>query len=185
MRIPYFDAHCDTITAVFENGGNLFSNSFQLDILRLSKYEPAAQVFAVWGGHYREKAALLKSELYRYADFAVFCRTPAEAREAAGNGKVAAFLSVEGAEQLLCSEEKLRAAHEDDGVLMINLCWNSDNALCGSAMGGGGGLTDKGRAFVLAAQEMGVMIDLSHASERAFWEVLEISERQVVASHSN
>ena len=68
---------------------------------------------------------------------------------------------------------------------MVNLCWNSDNALCGAALGGGGGLTDNGREFVRAAQGCGVAVDLSHASERAFWDVLEIAEKPVIASHSN
>lgn len=77
-------------------------------------------------------------------------------------------------EQLDCSTERLREAHERDGLIMVNLCWNSDNELCGSAMDGGGGLTDRGRAFVRAAQDMGVAIDLSHASERTFWDVLEV-----------
>ena len=60
--IPCFDAHCDTITAVLERGGSLLRNAYQLDLERLSKYAPAAQVFAVWGGRYEEKAALLKAE---------------------------------------------------------------------------------------------------------------------------
>ena len=88
-------------------------------------------------------------------------------------------------EQLECSAERLREAHERDGLIMVNLCWNSDNELCGSAMDGGGGLTEAGRRFVLAAQETGVAIDLSHASERTFWDVMEISRRPVLASHSN
>ncbi|HBD86573.1 MAG TPA: membrane dipeptidase, partial [Clostridiales bacterium] len=76
------------------------------------------------------------------------------------------------AEQLDCSVPKLRAAHDEDGVIMINLCWNHDNILCGSAMDGGGGLTEEGRGFVRAAQEIGVVIDLSHASEKTFWDVI-------------
>ena len=79
----------------------------------------------------------------------------------------------------------MREAHERDGLAMINLCWNSDNALCGAAMDSGSGLTDAGRAFVRAAQDVGVAVDLSHASERTFWDVLEIAEKPVIASHSN
>lgn len=184
MKIPYFDAHCDTITAVLERGGSLEANSYMLDLRRLSAYAPAAQFFAVWGGRYGEKAALLRSELQK-SGLGLLCRGVPEARAAAREGKIAAFLSVEGMEQLGCSAERLREARERDGVIMVNLCWNSDNALCGSAMDGGGGLTEAGRAFVAAAQEMGVAIDLSHASERAFWDVLEISRRPVLASHSN
>ena len=182
--IPCFDAHCDTITAVLERGGSLLRNSCQLDLERLGAYRPAAQVFAVWGGRYEEKAALLRSELEK-SGLGRLCRNMAEVRRTAREGKVAALLSLEGMEQLCCDIERLRRAHEQDGLIMANLCWNSDNALCGSAMDGGGGLTAAGRDFVREAQDMGVAIDLSHASERAFWDTLEVSARPVLASHSD
>jgi membrane dipeptidase len=185
MRTPYFDAHCDTISALFDEGGNLLENAYHLDLARLKACAPAAQFFAVWGGHFPEKAALLRAELLKYSELAVFCRSPKEVRKAAESGRVAALLSIEGAEQIDCSVEALRAAHEVDGVIMVNLCWNNDNALCGSALDGGGGLTEAGHAFLRAAQAMGVVIDMSHASERTFWDVMAVTERPIVASHSN
>lgn len=186
MGIPYFDAHCDTLSVLHSRGAewSLGANAAQVDIDRLSAYSPAAQVFAIWGGHYEEKLALLRRGLARDGR-AVLCRTAEEVRKANAAGKVAALLSVEGAEILGCSIERLREARERDGLSMINLCWNSDNALCGAAMDSGSGLTDAGRAFVRAAQDVGVAVDLSHASERTFWDVLEIAEKPVIASHSN
>ena len=186
MGIPYFDAHCDTLSVLHSRGAewSLGANAAQVDIDRLSAYSPAAQVFAIWGGHYEEKLALLRRGLARDGR-AVLCRTAEEVRKANAAGKVAALLSVEGAEILGCSIERLREARERDGLAMINLCWNSDNALCGAALDSGSGLTDAGRAFVRAAQDVGVAVDLSHASERTFWDVLEIAEKPVIASHSN
>ncbi|HIV20397.1 MAG TPA: membrane dipeptidase [Candidatus Scatomorpha stercorigallinarum] len=186
MDIPYFDAHCDTLSVLHSRGAewSLGANAAEVDIDRLSAYSPAAQVFAIWGGHYEEKLALLRRSLARDGR-AVLCRTAEEVRKANAAGKVAALLSVEGAEILGCSIERLREARERDGLAMINLCWNSDNALCGAAMDSGSGLTDAGRAFVRAAQDVGVAVDLSHASERTFWDVLEIAEKPVIASHSN
>ena len=186
MGIPYFDAHCDTLSVLHSRGAewSLGANAAEVDIDRLSAYSPAAQVFAIWGGHYEEKLALLRRSLARDGR-AVLCRTAEEVRKANAAGKVAALLSVEGAEILGCSIERLREARERDGLAMINLCWNSDNALCGAAMDSGSGLTDAGRAFVRAAQDVGVAVDLSHASERTFWDVLETAQKPVIASHSN
>ncbi len=183
--IPYFDAHCDTLTAVYERGGSLWENGLMLDVRRLGAYAPAAQFFAVWNGHYPEKAALLRAEAEKHPDKLTLCRSAAQAREAVAAGQVAALLSVEGMEQLACSVDRLRLARERDGVLMVNLCWNQDNALCGAAMDGQGGLTPAGRDFVPAAQRLGVTIDLSHASERAFWDTLEVCVKPPLASHSN
>lgn len=184
MAIPYFDAHCDTLTVAAGRSWALGSNAAQVDFDRLSEYSPAAQVFAIWGGDYEKKLALLRREAARDKRVAL-CRTSGETMAANAAGKVAVLLSVEGAELLDCSPERLRSARHSDGIVMVNLCWNSDNALCGAALGGGGGLTDNGREFVRAAQGCGVAVDLSHASERAFWDVLEIAEKPVIASHSN
>lgn len=183
--IPYFDAHCDTITAVLESGCALRENGLHVDLNGLRKYSPAAQVFAVWNGRYEEKAALLRAQIGINSDIAVLCRSVEDAEKAALEGRIAAFLSIEGAEQIDCSESRLINARERDGVIMINLCWNHDNALCGAAMDGGGGLTGAGRSFVAMAQSLGVAVDLSHASERTFWDTVELAAKPVIASHSN
>ena len=183
-RIPYFDAHCDTLTAVYEHGGELFENACHLDIKRLGSYCPCAQVFAVWNGAFAEKTRLLMKECARRPDTLEFCRSPEEVRRANSKGRIAALLSVEGAEQLDCSAERLREAC-NAGVIMLNLCWNRDNELCGSAMDSGAGLTEKGRAFVRECQELGVAVDISHASERAFWDALEVLRKPMIASHSD
>jgi membrane dipeptidase len=49
----------------------------------------------------------------------------------------------------------------------------------------GPGLTDAGRALVRACNELGILVDVSHLNERGFWDVVEISDRPVVATHSN
>lgn len=185
MRIPYFDAHCDTLTAVYEHGGGLFENAYMADFARLGAYGPAAQVFAVWNGAYREKVRLLRRECARHQERVMFCANSADVDAAAAEGRVAALLSVEGAENLDCGIERLREARERDGIVMINLCWNHDNAVCGAAMGSGSGLTPFGRSFVREAQRLGVAVDLSHASERTFWDTLDIAEKPIIAGHSD
>lgn len=185
MQIPYFDAHCDTLTAVFEHGGGLFENPYQVDFERLCKFTPAAQVFAVWNGNYEDKVRLLRLSCVRWRGMAELCSTPEQVISANAAGKIAALLSVEGAENLDCDIEKLRLARERDGIVMLNLCWNHDNALCGSAMDSGSGLTPLGREFVRECQRLGVAVDLSHASERTFWDTIEIASKPVIASHSD
>ena len=156
-----------------------------VDLRRLGAYAPCAQVFAVWNGGFEAKAALLRRECGRYADIAALCRSPQEVRSANAAGKIAALLSVEGAEELGCSLSRLREAREEYGVVMLNLCWNSDNALCGAAMDSGSGLTERGRGYVRECQRLGVAVDMSHASERTFWDALEIAQKPLIASHSN
>jgi len=185
MTIPYFDAHCDTITAV----ECLRMDRGHLDLTRLSAYTPAAQIFAIcatedFSGGYRYYLPKLLAELEKNRDIVALCRCPEEIRNAARNGKIAALIAVEGAEHFGCTLDGLRDAYQA-GVRSINLTWNYDNALAGAAMDSGKGLTEQGRQFVREAQKLGVILDMSHISERAFWEVLEIAQKPVYASHSD
>ncbi|MGI5978700.1 MAG: dipeptidase [Oscillospiraceae bacterium] len=207
MNISVFDAHCDTGSVALREGKDLCKNDLHIDFTRAAAFGRYAQVFAVYVrrefGSFEDmdyakdqassvlvpKAdALLSfilSEIRRNAELVSLCRTPAEIRAANESGKIAALLSVEGAELLGCDIGTLRYAHER-GVRIVNLCWNYDNALCGAANGvSGSGLTQKGREFVKTMQELGMAVDLSHASERTFWDVCEIAEKPPFASHSD
>lgn len=189
--IPYFDAHCDTGLYVHIGGVSLAENEMHVDLRRLSSYAPCAQVFALCADQGGDmvpvtEAALvaLVSELERCDKTVRLCRSAADIAAAVAKGKVAAILSIEGMDRLDCSLEKLRWAY-GLGVRIVHLTWNSDDALCGAAMDTGGGLTARGREFVKAAQEMGVVLDMSHLSERGFWDVLECAETPVLAGHSD
>ena len=209
MLIPLFDAHCDTITAAMKKGENLRKNSLHLDFERLRTFSPCAQVFAIFMRHeedppgmepdydrpdgppevlyglYREAAGRLLTEFDRNSDILMHCLTAGDVRLAGAENKIAAFMSVEGAELLECSAERLREAYAL-GVRLVNITWNYPNSLSGTAMSGSkGGLTERGKDFVRRAQEMGVILDMSHISEAAFWDVMEIAARPVIASHSN
>ena len=191
MAFPYFDAHCDTPVPVHFLNGKLYENRFHLDLKRLSAYAPCAQVFAVCVNHgpdmVRETENVIRTflrELDENRENIRLCRTPAEIAAANRDGKIAALLSVEGADRLGDSVEGLHRFF-DMGVRIVHITWNDDTTLCGTALGSKKGLTEKGRAFVKAAQRMGVALDMSHLSERGFWDVLEIAEKPVLAGHSN
>ena len=70
------------------------------------------------------------------------------------------------------------------GFRMTTLSWNEQNVLTGSHTTGGG-LTEQGREFVKEAQRVGMMVDVSHISDEGFWDIMNITEKPIVASHSN
>ncbi len=195
--IPYFDAHCDTISCGCEkNGAALRENGGHLDLLRLRAYDKAAQVFAMYHdlsfapadgmfAECRRQEAIFTRELEKNADIAARCRTGEDVRRANAAGKVAALLSCEGAELLDCDPEKLDWAQEV-GVRAVNLTWNHANLLSGANCSEPErGFNDLGRAFVRAAQRRDILIDVSHCSDPAFWDLMKITEKPVLASHSN
>ena len=68
----------------------------------------------------------------------------------------------------------------DLGVRMITLSWNHENRLADAC-----GLTAYGRRYVQRMEELGMVVDVSHLNDNAFWDVYRISTRPFVASHSN
>ena len=70
------------------------------------------------------------------------------------------------------------------GFRMTSLGWNEKNPLTGSNVTGGG-LTLLGREYVKQAQKNNMIVDVSHISDEGFWDIMNITERPVVASHSN
>ena len=187
MSIPLFDCHCDTAVRVWLTGRSLRENSLHLDLMRLKKFSPAAQVFAVCTETLEDpqvKAAAViryfKEQIEMNSDIVKLCLNSHDIISAIGDGKIAALLSAEGAEQI----DDIEMAYAL-GVRVVHITWNVDNGLCGSVMGSGAGLSEKGRCFVKKAQELGVLLDTSHISQQGFWEVLEISRKPVIAGHSN
>lgn len=185
--IPLFDCHCDTISRVIAEGGSLRKNVFHTDLERLHKFAPCAQVFAVCAETLDrpvEKAdAMLRrlsQEIEENSDIVMLCLNFHDIKKAAESGKVAIFISIEGCEQI----SSLESAYQN-GVRVLHPTWNFDNELCGAAAGSGKGLTEKGRAFVRKAQRMGFILDMSHISERGFWDTLEVCEKPVITGHSN
>lgn len=190
MNIPYFDAHCDTALPVYAKGKSLNTNPFHIDLSRMSAYAPAAQVFSICVNHragMTEETDYVLDELLRqlglHSDKVLLCRNSSDISDAEEMGKIAAIISIEGAEKLDCDIAKLRRAY-DKGVRVVHMTWNHPNTLSGSCMTGEG-LTEKGKEFIMAAQDMGVAIDMSHISEKAFWDTLEIAKKPVLAGHSN
>lgn len=191
-----FDGHCDTILRCYLRGGNIRKNEGHLDLERMRKYDGWAQFFAIFGSRdetpdrplyqvFQEEYAIFRREMATQADWVVHCRTAREAEAAWRSGRQAAFLSVEGAELLDCDLDKLERAYQM-GVRAVNLTWNFENPLSGSNdEGADKGLTDRGRAFVIRMQELGMLVDVSHLSDPGFWDVMELAKKPVFASHSN
>jgi membrane dipeptidase len=102
-------------------------------------------------------------------------------------GRIAALLSIEGAEAIGDKAENLRGWAEA-GLVLVGLIWNRKNAFCDAAQAKEkpfGGLSKEGEALVDLAAELGILLDVSHASDDSFWDVMRRTTRPVIASHSS
>jgi len=99
-------------------------------------------------------------------------------------GTFAILLAIEGAAPVEGELAKLKSLYER-GIRVIGLTWNSRNETAVGLESGEGGLTDFGGEAVALSNELGILIDLSHASTTTFWDVARVSRAPLYASHSN
>lgn len=201
--MDYFDLHCDTLYelskfALYKKGGRgtLRRNGGQLDLTRAQMFSHYAQVFALFCGAkpiqtpeqaHRTLMHLLDTARGAFAsaeDSLMPCRTAEDLRAARQQGKTAAFLSIEGAE-LMQTAEDVQAAI-DAGVRIVTLTWNHRSRYgCGAAADNDAGLTADGVRLARHLSAQGVFLDVSHLSERGFWDLIERTDGPVLATHSN
>lgn len=118
-------------------------------------------------------------------DYAALAFSPEEARENLHGGLISIFMGMENGAPIQESLPLLRTFYRL-GVSYLTLTHNGDNAIADSAAEGNrwGGLSPFGRTVVKEMNELGMMIDLSHASDATFWDTLQLSEAPVICSHS-
>lgn len=114
--------------------------------------------------------------------------TAAHVPEARAGGRLAVFAGVEGGHALEGSLERLRELHAL-GARYLTLTWNNGNEWAGSSLGEGGtrtgGLTPLGRVVVRELGRLGMLVDVSHASDHTVADVLDVATHPVIASHSS
>lgn len=191
MKFPVFDLHCDTTLRPWRHGIEMWENDGHISFKRGLELPGYAQCFAFFMSFFKDEGpekfeeayAVFQAQLEKNKEVAVQCRTADEVQAALDRKKIAAVLTIEGAEALGCDPGRIDSAVEK-GIRMVGLTWNFENALSGSCKTGNG-LTDTGREFVRRAQKAHILIDTSHLSEKGFYDICDITEGPVMASHSN
>lgn len=172
--IRLFDAHADTPYELWIRKEHLNQNTCHIDLQKASAFDQYSQVFA-FCSLAGSKWALSE------ADFSD-CLSKFQ-KEIATQKQIKAYLSIEGAEVIGCDPERLFDLRKQ-GFVMSTLTWNADNALAGwhkSTLG----LTEQGKRYVKTAQDLDILIDVSHLSEAAFWDLMRVTQKPILASHSN
>ncbi len=119
------------------------------------------------------------------------CKNASQAEQAARNGAIAAILHIEGAEAISPSLDELYLLKER-GICSIGPLWSRPNifgqgvpfSFPGSP-DQGSGLTRHGKALLKACDETGIVLDVSHLNEAGFWDIANLSDQPLIASHSN
>lgn len=191
-----FDAHIDTLSRLVKTGQGFHQAQGHVHLQTLRESKIGAQFFAAFVDPKLYQGMALHSSLEmidqfwqlveEYSEELRFAGSAEEIIEARKDGKIACLLAIEGGEALEGKLANLRMFYRL-GVRLITLTWNHRNQLASGQSEGnyGGGLSKFGREVVQEMNHLGMLIDVSHLNELGFWEVLKLSTRPVLASHSN
>lgn len=137
----------------------------------------------------------MAARLFRLEDEAAgalrVVRTADELDACLDEGTMAAVFHVEGADAIDTDLNMLRLLYEA-GLRSLGIVWSRPNTFGAGvpfqypgSPDTGPGLTDAGRRLVRACNQLGIMLDLSHLNEKGFWDVADLSDAPLVATHSN
>jgi len=167
------------------------------DLARLERGGVDAQFFSIFAdprgrssGEHRTRAIemieALLGQIAQHAPRLTLAVSARDIRDAAANGRIACLMGLEGGHAI---EDDLSNVENfyDLGIRYMTLTWSNTNSWADSSGDAPrhGGLTDFGRQVVREMNQLGMLVDVSHVSDDTFWDVLDVAQAPVIASHSS
>jgi membrane dipeptidase len=200
-RAILIDMHADTVQRVVDEGADINARlaDGHLDAVRAREGGLDAQFFSIWvepeyfgaGGspavaRADRQIAAVRALAEGRPDIWQPAGSAADIRRIAGEGKIATLMGLEGGyaidERIENVEKYFRL-----GVRYMSAAWTVSLPWAGSsgdAVGATRGLSEFGRRVVGEMNRLGMMPDVSHVSDKTFWDIVETSRKPVIATHS-
>ena len=192
------DSHNDTMQRVLIEGVDIGSRltDGQVDIPRLQEGGMHVPFFALWvPTYYKGSEAVrrtldlrdaMQSILDKYPERIELATSARDIERIVGQRKIAAVLTVEGGHQIANDLAVLRM-YRRMGILSMTLTHFRSNDWADSSTGEQmhNGLTDFGKQVVREMNSIGMIVDISHVSDKTFYDVLAVTSKPVIASHSS
>lgn len=190
------DSHCDTPSQIYRlRDIGVEDAHAQVDFPKLRRGGVDASFFAAYvpnslapdaaTRYALELIACTRDAIAANADVAAMAYSTSDIMKNKAEGKVSILLGLENGSPIQKNPGLLRIFHSL-GVRYVTLTHSRDNEICDSCAGSGrwGGLSPFGRTVVREMNRLGMLVDVSHISDRAFYDVLGCSGKPVVATHS-
>ncbi|MEJ5055342.1 dipeptidase [Sphingobacterium sp. MYb382] len=198
------DGHNDVIYESIFPGRDIGKRLKQghTDLPRLREGGVDVQVFAVWSDdkkfpkgkafkHANAQIDALEAMVNKYPKEIALVKNSKEVQLALDAGKIAAIIGVEGGNMIESSVENLEVLYKR-GARYLTLTWNYNLPWVTAAAiesktssDKGKGLSEQGKVIIKRMNELGMMVDLSHVGEKSFYDVMAITTKPVLVSHSN
>jgi len=207
-RVLTVDTHCDTAFNLLRKDWKIgdrhdpaLRESGKIDLPRMVEGGLDAEFFAVFVGQgprtqeenakAKEKAFAVLEAIHKmgrdYPGLIGLAFSPEDAYRLKKEGRRAAFIGMENGYPVGRDLSLLKTFY-DQGVRYLTLCHSRDNDICDSSTdrlnSQDEGLSEFGRQVVLECNRLGILVDVSHASDRSFADVVKAARAPVMASHS-
>lgn len=209
QRILTVDTHCDTPMMMVRPGWDIgvrhepgLRESGKVDLVRMKEGGLDALFFSIYVAQgprtpegytkayerAKQLIAAVHSMVKDYPQQVALALQPEDAYSLKKEGKRAAFMGMENGYPLGLEISRLKEFY-DSGIRYLTLCHSQDNDICDSSTDRNEpedkGLSAFGREVVAECNRLGIMVDVSHISDKSFWDVLDVSQAPVIASHSS
>jgi membrane dipeptidase len=192
------DTHDDTTQRFFSKDFDIAKRNAggSVDIPRMREGGMNAIFFSIWiDGRIMGPPAVQKAldqidavheSVQKNSKDMMFCRTADDVRRAHAQGKIAALIGVEGG-HMIGNDIRIVRVFGDLGVRYMTLShfYNDEWADSSTDKPAHNGLTDYGKEIVREMNRQGIMVDISHVSDKTFYDALEVSKAPLIASHSS
>jgi membrane dipeptidase len=192
------DTHDDTTQRFFSKTFDIGKRNADgsVDIPRMREGGMNAIFFSIWidgritGAPAVEKALdqvdAVRENVRKYSDQMMLARTAEDVRRAHAQGKIAALMGVEGG-HMIGNDIRVVRIFADLGVRYMTLThfYNDEWADSSTDKPAHNGLTDFGKEVVREMNRQGMLVDISHVSDKTFYDALEVSQAPMIASHSS
>ena len=189
----FFDLHCDTLYRAYMEKKSIISNDFEISLKKGECFDKWVECMAVWipdaiRGEAAEKLIynchrLLLGEMAACEDIKTDVGKIDSVRNMAYKSNI--MLTIEGGAALNGKIENVKK-YRDMGFRAMTLTWNGSCELGdGADVENSNGLTEFGKRVVSEMEKYGMVVDVSHASDKLFYDTAQIAKRPFIATHSN
>lgn len=186
------DGHCDTIQFALDKGIDIDDKILSFNLEKANNIVPMIQMTAAfvnpsYKNSFKRACDIIKHyerQIEKYPEKLISVKTNEDIEDVKRFKKIGLLLTIENGSSI---EDKLENVDYfyQKGVRVMSITWNDDNLLgCGAQTKKDCGLTKFGKKYVEKLNKSRIIIDVSHSSQNTFWDVLNISTRPVVATHS-
>ncbi len=195
-RILTLDTHCDT-PMFFPQGVRFVQRDPRIltDLHKMTEGRLDATIMVAYLPQPTEQPKAFADNIFdqieaiakKNSDYVRIARTPADLWQNKREGRKSIMLGIENGIALDGKIENLQH-FADRGIVYMTLCHNGDNDICDSAsktQNTHGGVSAFGEQVIREMNRLGILVDMSHAGEKSFYDALDISKKPIVCSHSS